>query len=224
MNWKSIGTTFKFGLSDLEKQFDHVDEDRGFFCGTHNYVEFYVVDVESDGPDKRLEPLGSFTASRAGEYLRVMTRGFTLLFDDLPETSEVEVWFLRGKVQPPSPYFSVPPYAPLGDFESIRRRLDHRCGCPEYIKIPNHPSSVYYSGSGGYDGEILAQKMNQTFEGALNETRSCPLSEDCEWTDQSVWDTIMHLNDTHKWSRERVADWLEYIDCNPEFPMPKETQ
>ena len=35
----------------------------------------------------------------------------------------------------------------------------------------------------------------------LNET-SCGVEED-------LMDTIVHLNDDHKWTREKIADWLE---------------
>jgi hypothetical protein len=29
-------------------------------------------------------------------------------------------------------------------------------------------------------------------------------------------DTIVHLNDKHEWSRERIADWLEHIEAQHE--------
>lgn len=36
----------------------------------------------------------------------------------------------------------------------------------------------------------------------------------------SLRTTIVSLNDTHHWSRERVADWLDTLDLNLRFPVP----
>lgn len=38
----------------------------------------------------------------------------------------------------------------------------------------------------------------------------CPLED-------SLYGLIMHLNDTHKWTREAIADWLETLDADLEF-------
>lgn len=45
--------------------------------------------------------------------------------------------------------------------------------------------------------------------------------EGCGWED-SVWSMIPHLNDDHKWSRERIADWLDTLDIDLEFRIPEE--
>jgi hypothetical protein len=37
-------------------------------------------------------------------------------------------------------------------------------------------------------------------------------------------DTIIHLNDIHKWSRERIADWLETLDHDLTLKTPEEVQ
>lgn len=41
----------------------------------------------------------------------------------------------------------------------------------------------------------------------------------------SVYDTIIHLNDTHKWPREKIADWIDELadqGYNFDFPDPEE--
>ena len=45
--------------------------------------------------------------------------------------------------------------------------------------------------------------------------------EGCGWTD-SVWSMIQHLNDDHKWSRERIADWLDTLDVDLTFRIPED--
>lgn len=35
-----------------------------------------------------------------------------------------------------------------------------------------------------------------------------PFGEDCNKR-ESLWSLVQHLNDTHKWTRERIADWLD---------------
>ena len=45
---------------------------------------------------------------------------------------------------------------------------------------------------------------------------SCPTKSDevsyCGDPDCSMSDMVMHLNDTHRWTREKIADWLEPIE------------
>lgn len=43
--------------------------------------------------------------------------------------------------------------------------------------------------------------------------------------EQHAWSSeleavIIHLNDTHKWSREQIADWLDTLDVDLAFPVP----
>lgn len=54
----------------------------------------------------------------------------------------------------------------------------------------------------------------------LNQMVRCPgHSSECWWA-SSVWSMVQHLNDSHRWSREKIADWLEESGNNPEFPTP----
>jgi len=36
-----------------------------------------------------------------------------------------------------------------------------------------------------------------------------------------VVNLVVHLNDTHKWTREAIADWLETLDCDLSFQNPE---
>lgn len=38
----------------------------------------------------------------------------------------------------------------------------------------------------------------------------------------SLWNMIQHLNDDHKWTRERIADWLDSLDLDLEFQIPED--
>lgn len=40
----------------------------------------------------------------------------------------------------------------------------------------------------------------------------------------SLSTVIMDLNDTHRWTREQIADWLETLDENPILNNPKENE
>lgn len=52
----------------------------------------------------------------------------------------------------------------------------------------------------------------------------CPVKT-CKATDiEFLQDTIIHLNDHHKWKRERVAEWLETLDHDLTFKTPEEME
>jgi hypothetical protein len=52
----------------------------------------------------------------------------------------------------------------------------------------------------------------------------CPVKS-CKATDiEFLQDTIIHLNDHHKWKRERVAEWLETLDHDLTFKTPEEME
>lgn len=38
----------------------------------------------------------------------------------------------------------------------------------------------------------------------------------------SLFDIIINLNDYYKWTREKIADWLETLDEIPTFDVPRE--
>lgn len=49
----------------------------------------------------------------------------------------------------------------------------------------------------------------------------------CFWRESksmnSIKETIIHLNDIHKWTREEIADWLDSLDVDLRFQAPEDT-
>lgn len=77
-------------------------------------------------------------------------------------------------------------------------------------ETPSVHSGQSYSDS----GRILAALMPD-----IHATVTPPCT--CEGrTPGTVHDVIIHLNDTDKWTRERIADWLDTLDLNLRFPTP----
>lgn len=56
----------------------------------------------------------------------------------------------------------------------------------------------------------------------LQESVVCPGGFGACYYSSSVWNMVQHLNDSHRWSREKIADWLEESGNNPEFPTPED--
>jgi len=56
----------------------------------------------------------------------------------------------------------------------------------------------------------------------MNQMVECPGGFGACWWTSSVWSMVQHLNDSHRWSREAIADWLEESGNNPEFPIPED--
>lgn len=69
------------------------------------------------------------------------------------------------------------------------------------------PSSHNYADSGTLLRSVLP---------ALSIFTQCP---HCE-VKVSLERVVIHLNDSVKWSRERVADWLDTLDLDLSFPVP----
>lgn len=86
-----------------------------------------------------------------------------------------------------------------------------------------------YKSAAAPDGERLSREVRKKMPG-LDADVVCP--EECksfsitqgmsEPMKGTVWSMIQHLNDLHKWDRERIADWLEESGNNPEFPVPED--
>lgn len=52
---------------------------------------------------------------------------------------------------------------------------------------------------------------------------ACPSEPDPDvfcW-EQTLSDTIMHLNDAHRWTRQQIADWIEFLE-KTQFNKPIE--
>lgn len=70
-------------------------------------------------------------------------------------------------------------------------------------------------------GEAVTHALFDAIPGFAQMKQMCP---ECTayGTDGSLRSTIIHLNDHHKWTRERIADWLETLDHDLTFKMPEE--
>lgn len=56
---------------------------------------------------------------------------------------------------------------------------------------------------------LLEPNINSSFAQANEIEATCPV-RGCRTTDHALW-LVPHMNDDHKWKRERIADWLEGI-------------
>lgn len=80
----------------------------------------------------------------------------------------------------------------------IKNALLYSIGFPSTPPNPNHPSE-------------LAKQLPGI------ETRvSLPCPKDCDWHEKyggksTIRLTVIHLNDYHAWSREKIADWLDLL-------------
>jgi hypothetical protein len=57
--------------------------------------------------------------------------------------------------------------------------------------------------------EETGQRLDQAFP-LLKASVSCPVAMRC--FRNGVGETIVHLNDWHRWTREQIADWVEQIE------------
>lgn len=69
-----------------------------------------------------------------------------------------------------------------------------------------------------------AFQIKDRFPEAMEAEFGCPAS-DCSM-ELSLWFLLTHLNDTHKWTRESIADWLDRVSddfgLDLAFPVPDE--
>lgn len=74
------------------------------------------------------------------------------------------------------------------------------------------------------NGSSVMSGLTKLFPALMTVNKSCP-SEICKntsWGKAShpLSDVIIHLNDHHRWPREKVADWLEVISTdNPDINL-----
>lgn len=48
-----------------------------------------------------------------------------------------------------------------------------------------------------------------------------PYCTECRWSaERPLCDVIIHLNDSHKWTRDAIADWLETLDFDLTIRVP----
>jgi hypothetical protein len=72
-------------------------------------------------------------------------------------------------------------------------------------------------GSNAKEPTVLAELKKAV--PALDQPSQCPIVKECISRHGTLASIIIHLNDDHKWSRERVADWLETLDVDLKFEV-----
>lgn len=63
-------------------------------------------------------------------------------------------------------------------------------------------------------------RVQQAVPALGNHKTRCP-HDGCEYQ-TSIFNLVILLNDTHEWSRQEIADWLETLDADLTFPTPDE--
>lgn len=122
-------------------------------------------------------------------------------------------------------YLVTPDADGAGWAKQVLAECKTNCTAPSHIggpmwisQPPHHPMAVTYTYPSGTPGEALT-----TLFPALNAHRGCPAyglpmlngTTHCRIEgSHPVANLIMHLNDHHAWTRERIADWLETLDVD----------
>ncbi len=91
---------------------------------------------------------------------------------------------------------------------------------PLHMSYAVEPTYNPKATSGTHIGGALADDLEHVLPG-LREFVRCPVAgcNDLESLPQPVRRQIVHLNDSHKWSREAIADWLDTLDVDLAFKV-----
>lgn len=84
------------------------------------------------------------------------------------------------------------------------------------------------------NGAEAVDMLQKAIPGMSSISTSCPACwdelgppsgspEDWRRPNIALYNVIIHLNDTHHWSREAVADWLDSKEWDLQFATPEET-
>jgi len=67
----------------------------------------------------------------------------------------------------------------------------------------------------------IHEYLDALIPGLVDMQAQCPaevcLSKTFSWEPSGLKNVIIHLNDTHMWSRKDIADWLDTLDLDLEF-------
>jgi hypothetical protein len=98
------------------------------------------------------------------------------------------------------------------------------------VKIPHKSQSLFgpfevepykpftnFDPQGSADGSTVKNALTNAIPNMRKVKKDCPVEEDCAHKNRSLMNLIQHLNDTHKWTREAIADWLESLDEDLSF-------
>lgn len=86
---------------------------------------------------------------------------------------------------------------------------------PEPTNLVWYTSTInftsYTSSWNTYGTNPVVEGLGKLVPSISTETAKCPV---CLDHTASILNLIPHINDTHKWSREAIADWLDTLDIN----------
>jgi len=85
------------------------------------------------------------------------------------------------------------------------------------------PFEPLFSLAGRFDPGSIDGVLEKGIPGFHEMHQRCPLFPQCGAPVVSrLRDTIIHLNDEHRWPREKIADWLDTLDHDLRFRNGKE--
>lgn len=95
--------------------------------------------------------------------------------------------------------------------DSIRTKLDSKSAIDWMVSADSSP---YIK-----QDDTPLSKLKDSLPG-LRVIMGCPVKLCSRKT--NVWYLIVHLNDTHKWKREQIADWLDTLDVDLSFKVEED--
>lgn len=115
-----------------------------------------------------------------------------------------------------SPYYIEPEKYIVGSYKPYPPPMHYSKSPGNYIS----PSEYAYAGSiGSYGSHPVVDALAQIVPAIRTATAECP---ECHSAHQPLALVIVHLNDQHKWPREKIADWLDLLDIDLTI-QPKES-
>jgi hypothetical protein len=89
---------------------------------------------------------------------------------------------------------------------------------PEYV--PPTSSSAPVKATSYSDSGALLRTVLPALETARVDCPACADDPRNPSQEMILSSMVIHLNDTHRWAREAIADWLETLDVDLSFPVP----
>lgn len=71
-------------------------------------------------------------------------------------------------------------------------------------------------------GHTVTTALEELLPGLMTYVQ-CP-DKNCPKSPEPIMSLVQHLNDTHRWTREQIADWLESLDVDLTFPTPTDKE
>ena len=127
-----------------------------------------------------------------------------------------EYYKLRRKYLANNPLDMYPPQSPLFDNDYMKSILSVAPNM--FYSQPSYSNPVEDS----VTGQEVIGIIQTMFPGFCKTKHACPV-ESCERVSVGH-QLVMHLNDTHRYTFEQIADWLDTLDFDLSFPSETPTQ